>query len=102
MRYFIAAVGLAFALPSGSVAFAADGGGNASNYHESNGVAPESQLENGSQTKLVTGNSADRDVKLAAGYHGEGSYACDPGDARPTRRWDFDVQPESISRGTEP
>jgi hypothetical protein len=44
MRYFIAAVGLAFALASGSVAFAADTGwGNTSNgngyYHESNGAA---------------------------------------------------------------
>jgi hypothetical protein len=41
MRYFIAAAVLAFALVSGSVAFAADGWGTHENgygrYHESNG-----------------------------------------------------------------
>ena len=41
MRYFIAAAGLAFALASGSVAFAADGWGTQHNgygqYHVSNG-----------------------------------------------------------------
>jgi hypothetical protein len=41
MRYFIAAVGLAFALVIGPTAFAANGWGNASNgygyYHTSNG-----------------------------------------------------------------
>jgi hypothetical protein len=41
MRYFIAALGLAFTLASGSVAFAADGWGNQHNgygqYHVSNG-----------------------------------------------------------------
>jgi hypothetical protein len=36
-RYFIAAVGLAFALASGSVVFAADGWSNA---HKSNDAAP--------------------------------------------------------------
>jgi hypothetical protein len=41
MRYFIAAVGLALALASGSVAFAADGWGTQNDgygqYHVSNG-----------------------------------------------------------------
>lgn len=44
MRYFIAAVGLAFAVASGSVAFAADGWRTQQNgygqYHVSNAAAP--------------------------------------------------------------